>query len=494
MAKLKKFYITTAIAYVNADPHIGHALELIQTDFIARWHRQLGEQVYFLTGTDEHGVKIVQTAKAHRLTAKQLADKNAKRFQALTKALNISNDNFIRTSDQKLHWPGAQKLWKLLSKDVYKKEYTGKYCSGCEKFVIERDLTNGRCQYHPNRKIEVISEENYFFSLSKYTDRVTNLVKTDKYAVLPKSAKSETLEILKNIKDVSFSRTKENLPWGVPVPGDKDQVMYVWCDALSNYLTGIGFGRNTAWKKYWPADVHVIGKDITRFHSIYWPAMLLSAKIPLPKKLAVHGFITHDKQKMSKSLGNVVDPFKEVERYGADAVRYFILREIPSDGDGDYSQKAIVSRINNELVNELGNLVSRSLTLIEKNGGKIPAGRPDRYFTILPNRLLKFANDRVNDFELHLAINSIWSFISDSNNYIQKKQPWTKPKDLNNILYNLANNLRITSALIQPFLPETADKIAKQLGLKTTPTFADLKKPIKSGLKVRKGSHLFKRV
>ena len=491
MANLKKkFYITTAIAYVNSSPHIGFALEVIQADVLARWYRQSGYDVFYLTGTDEHGVKNYTTAKKLGIPTKKFVSIHAAEFQKLNTALNISNDYFIRTSDQKVHWPGVIKMWKLLEKkgDIYKKSYKGNYCSGCERFVTDKDLVNKKCPYHPNRNIEIVEEENYFFRLSKYQNKVQKLIENDKYKIYPKSRKNEVLSFIREgLQDISFSRTKKNLPWGIPVPNDPNQTMYVWCDALTNYLTGIGFPKKSI-SKWWPANVHVIGKDIIRFHAIYWPAMLISAGIPVPKELFVHGFITSEGQKMSKSVGNVVDPFEEVKKYGVDAVRYFLLREIPSTADGDYSQKAIISRINNELANELGNLVSRSLTLIERNGGKILVGKFQLNFNV--NKVQNW----ISKGELHKALEEIWRFISKTNEYIAKKQPWTKPKDLDNILFNLAEALRWISALTYAFIPDTSEKIAKQLGLKKVPTFDDLKKPIATGTKIKKSGILFTKI
>jgi len=476
---------------VNSKPHIGFALEIIQADAIARWKEQEGKNVFYMTGTDEHGVKIHQTAKEKGTSTKALADDNAARFKKLAKSLNLRNDYFIRTSDKKVHWPGAQKMWKLLEKsgDIYKKKYSGKYCSGCEKYVTEKDLVNGKCPLHANRKLETIEEENYFFRLSKYEKRLQKLIEKDRYKIVPKSRKNEILSFIKEgLNDISFSRSRKNLPWGIPVPGDKEQVMYVWCDALSNYLSGIGF-PNKKYEKWWPADVHVIGKDIIRFHAVYWPAMLLSAGIKVPRELFVHGFVTSEGQKMSKSLGNVVDPFKEIDKYGADAVRYFILREIPSTADGDYSQKAIITRINNELANSLGNLVSRSLKMIERFAdGTVPKGK-------LKLKLSeKKAQQYMEKREIHKAIEAVWTEIGKVNEFITKKEPWTKPKDLNDILYTLAESLRWVSAATYAFVPEASKKIAKQIGLKKVPTFEELKKPIHPGLKIQKGSILFKKI
>jgi methionyl-tRNA synthetase len=485
----KKFYITTTIPYANAPPHIGHTLEFVQADALARWHKQAGYDVFFLTGTDEHGTKNYQTAKKLSVPTKKFVDRNTQQFRLLTKIMNISNDEFIRTTDQKVHWPGVNKMWKILAKngDIYKKKYEGNYCAGCERFVTDKDLINGKCPDHPTLNIEHIAEENYFFRLSRYSNRITKLIQTDKLKIYPKKYKNDFLSLIKDgIYDVSFSRNKKVLPWGVPVPGDSDQVMYVWCDALTNYLTGIGY-PSVKYKKYWPADIHAAGKDMLRFHAGIWPGMLLSVGLPLPKEITVHGFITSEGIKMGKSNGNVVDPFEEVKKYGTDAVRYYLLREIPTGSDGDYSRKSVVSRFNNELANELGNLLSRSLTLIERNGGTVPKGKFELNFD--GKKVQKWIDKR----ELHKALEEIWALISKTNEYIAKKQPWTKPKDLDNILFNLAEALRWISALTWPFIPETSEKIAKQLGLKKVPTFADLKKPV-YGNKVKKLGILFTKI
>ena len=492
MIKLNKtFYITTAIPYTNAGPHIGFALEIVQADAFARWYRQAGYDVFFLTGTDEHGTKNFQTAKKQGLTVRAFVDKNVALFVKLTKELNISNDYFIRTTDKKVHWPGVEKMWKILAAkgDIYKKKYEGLYCSGCERFVTEKDLVNGQCQDHPTRKIEKIAEENYFFKLSKYSNKIRKLIQTDKFKITPTKWKNDFLALTKDgITDVSFSRNKKQLPWGIPVPGDPDQVIYVWCDALTNYLTGIGYPSKKS-EKWWPANTHVVGKDMLRFHAGIWPGMLLSAGLPLPKELTVHGFITIEGKKIGKSIGNVIDPFNAIKKYGPDGIRYYLLREIPTGSDGDYSQKAVVSRINNELANELGNLVSRSLTLIEKfSNGKVPNGKFQLNFDI--KKIQKYVDKR----ELHKALDEIWRLISKTNEYVAKKQPWTKPKDLNDILFTLAEALRWISALTYAFIPQTSENIAKQIGLKKVPTFADLKTPIKVGTKVNKGKIMFTKI
>ena len=336
----EKFYITTTIPYANASPHIGFALEIVQADVLARWNGLLGKDVFFLTGTDEHGTKNYQTAKKKKLDTQKFVDRNSRKFKELTKALNISNNYFIKTTDKKIHWPGVIKIWKILSNkgDIYKKEYSGKYCSGCERFITEKDLKDGKCLDHPNLEIQDIAEENYFFRLSKYSDKIKRLIETDRLKISPKKWKNNFLGLInEGLTDVSFSREKKHLSWGIPVPGDDNQIMYVWPDALTNYLTGIGY-PNKRFERYWPADVHVVGKDMLRFHTGIFPGILLSAGIPLPKEVIVHGFLTVSGRKMSKSLGNVVSPLELRKKYSADTIRYSLLRSIPFGDDGDFSE------------------------------------------------------------------------------------------------------------------------------------------------------------
>ena len=340
MTRNEKFYLTTAIPYVNAKPHIGFALELLQADVVARHHRQSGREVFFLTGADENSLKNVQAAEKAGMATREFVDQNTARFVELTKTLQVSNDGFIRTVDPK-HFAGCQKLWQACkAEDIYKKSYTGLYCVGCEAFYLEGDLVDGKCPEH-KIKPDRVEEENYFFKLSNYQQQLEQLIARDEYQVVPATRKNEVLSFIRmGLQDFSISRSRARAKdWGVPVPGDAEQVMYVWFDALSNYLTGIGYGSDDKqFNNYWPADLHVIGKGIIRFHAVYWPAMLLSAGIPPPKKLFVHGYINVAGQKMSKSLGTVVDPFDLVERYGAEAVRYFLLRYIHPVQDSDFSE------------------------------------------------------------------------------------------------------------------------------------------------------------
>ncbi len=467
-----KFYITTTIPYANAEPHIGFALEIVQADVLARWNKQKGKDVFFLTGTDEHGHKNYKMAKEAGLDTQKFVDKNTLSFKKLTKALNISNDYFIRTTDKKVHWPGVVELWSELAKkgDIYKKKYKGNYCVGCERFITDKDLVEAACPNHPNLEIEKIEEENYFFRLSKYSDKIIELIKTDKLKISPGKWKNDFLSLVKDgLSDVSFSREKKHLPWGVPVPGDDNQVIYVWGDALPNYLTGIGY-PDEKYKKYWPADIHLVGKDMLRFHAGIWPGMLLSAGLPLPKEVLVHGFLIAEGKKMSKSLGNVVSPLKLREKYSVDAIRYYLMRNIPFGDDGDFSEKGLVERHNGELANKLGNLVSRVSGLIEKNG-------VEKCENNLLKRLgLRRIEKHFEEFEFDKVLNEIFAFVDTCNEYVQSKKPWeTKDKK---VLYELKECILEISKLLWPFIPESSEKITEQFSAK----------------KIKKGEILFKKI
>ena len=349
---------------------MGHAMEFIETDSIARYKRLMGYDTFFLTGTDEHGVKIYNTAKAANVPVKEFVNENAAVYKELKGILHLSYDDFIQTSDQIRHWPACQKLWKKMAEkgDIYEKEYEGLYCEGCEMFLKETELVDGKCPIH-KKEPTPLKEKNYFFKLSKYSDQIVKLIESGQLKIVPDFRKTEFLNMAKEgLLDVSFSRPRDVLPWGVDVPDDPNQVMYVWCDALTNYISAIGYAQETdQFKKYWPADMHVIGKDIVRFHAGIWIGMLLSAEVELPKSILIHGFITHDGEKMSKTLGNVVDPIELSIQYGTDALRYYLLREIPVGRDGDYNKKHFIERYNSDLANNLGNLVNRVHTLITRN-------------------------------------------------------------------------------------------------------------------------------
>ncbi len=473
LSKKNKFYITTAIAYVNSIPHLGHALELVQTDAIARYKRLMGLDTFFLTGTDEHGVKIYNTAKKLGMDTKEMVDMNAESFKALKEVLNLSNDDFIQTSDQKRHWPACHKLWrKLVEKgDIYKKEYEGLYCEGCEVFMKEVDLIDGKCPVH-KKAPTLLKEENYFFRLSKYSHKIVELIESGRLNLLPKNRETEFLNLAKEgLTDVSFSRPRNVLPWGVSVPGDDSQVMYVWGDALTNYISAIGYAEETEqFKHYWPADLHVIGKDIVRFHAGIWIGMLLSAEIEIPKSILIHGFITHNGDKMSKTLGNVVDPLKIVEQYGTDMLRYYLVREIPVGRDGDFNDRLFVERYNSDLANNLGNLVNRVHTLISRNhiNDFIFDQYNEEYKKKVDDTWKKYIED-MNIYNIHEAIFHVWRLIDFANKMMEETKPWMlikqDPEKAKAILSNLLEVLRHVSILISPFIPETSQKIRKQLGL-----------------------------
>ncbi len=464
----RRFYLTTAIAYANASPHVGHAFELIEADTIARYRRLQGDTVFFATGTDEHGVKIARRAEELGISPSELVDQNAKKFRDLKDIFNLSWDSFIRTTDQKKHWPVVIAVWKKLHKngDLYRKAYEGLYCVGHEAFVTKKDLDDGGLCIIHRTKPEYVREENWFFRLSKYAPRIEGLLKKNTLQIVPEGRAHELLALLKEgACDVSFSRPCKDLQWGIPVPGDDTQTMYVWADALVNYLSHC-FGKRAL---FWPPNLQIIGKDILRFHGLIWIGMLLSLKKKLPKKFLVHGFVTMGGEKMSKSLGNVVDPVELSKKYGADAVRYFLLSEIPSDGDGDFTIEKLEARYNGDLANGLGNLVARTAALGERIS---PMQYSER--AIIPE--IRMAIKKIEgayhadmkNFQLHAAIHLAWEIIGLADRYINQEKPWTivDQKALSKIIINIAYDVFSIQRLIAPFLPETAEKITKQFFLK----------------------------
>lgn len=491
-----KFYVTTTIPYVNAKPHIGHALEFVQADALARYYKQKGDDTYFLSGADENSLKNVLSAEKEGISTQELVNKNSDAFEAMKNYLNLSFDQFFHTSGKK-HFAGAQKLWGSCKKeDIYKKSYSGLYCVGCEEFKKEGDLIDGKCPEHKT-ECEKVEEENYFFKLSNYQDKLYDLVKTDlsttleagRLKVVPQTRKNEVLSFIKSgLEDFSISRSvKRAKGWGVPVPNDESQIMYVWFDALANYITALGYGSkdDQLFKKYWPADVHVIGKGVIRFHAIYWPAMLMSARLDLPKSIFVHGYVTVEGEKISKSIGNVVDPKEVVEKYGStsspqvgtDALRYYLLKEISPYGDGDFSWKRLEEVYNSELANELGNLVNRVAKLTQNFRRSETSGSETKLKTknledIEQEESLKIKIKEIEkymgNFQFDLAIKEIWRVVHRANEFIEEQKPWElakKPEESIQLQYALVNLVRAINGIgvcLEPFLPETAQKIQKQ--------------------------------
>ncbi len=486
-----KFYLTGAIHYVNAKPHLGHALELTQSDVIARYHRQKGDEVFYISGADENSLKNVQAAEKEGVTPQQLCDRNAQAFIDLAKLYNVSLDYFARTSSP-AHFASSQELWERCAAagDIYKKKYKGLYCVGCEQFYTPGELSEkGECFEHPGRKVEEVEEENYFFRLSKYQDQLLKLIDSDQYKVVPGHKKNEALGFIKQgLEDFSVSRSKERARgWGVPVPGDPSQIMYVWFDALNTYrsaaevshpsvILGPSADGTRDPSSWWPANLHIIGKGIIRFHAAYWPGILLSAKLPLPKELFVHGYITVDGQKMSKTIGNVVDPADLAKKYGTDPVRYYLLREIPSTDDGDYGDEKFKLRYNADLANGLGNFASRVLTLAEKlNPWDIPSlGHPEqsegpRFSIDVVHAITEVRYEvakAIDERRLHDALAHIWRLVAFGDKMVGATKPWELKDDdakKREILGELLLILTTVTELIAPFLPATSIAISDHL-------------------------------
>ena len=477
MHEKKPFYITTPIYYPSAKLHIGHAYCTTIADAIARFHRLEGDDVFFLTGSDEHGLKIQQKAEEAGVTPIEYTDKIVAGFQNLWKRLSISNDDFIRTT-QKRHERVVQEVFRRIyaKGDIYKGEYKGLYCTPCESYWTEHQLDENGCCPDCHRPVQEVAEEAYFFKMSKYQDRVLQYIEDHPDFIQPVSRRNEMINFIKQgLDDLCISRTSFN--WGIPVPIDPKHVIYVWFDALTNYLTPIGYLDDPEkFHKYWPADLHLVGKEIVRFHTIIWPCILMALDLPLPKKVYGHGWLIVDGDKMSKSKGNVVDPIGLIDEFGADAIRYFLLREINLGQDGNFSRDALIGRINSDLANDLGNLLHRtlSMTLKFQDGVvKAPAGESDvdRSLKEDARETVAFFEKNMEDMQLSLTIKKVWAFISRANKYIDETAPWALAKDpakkqeLANVLYNLTEALRVISVLISPFMPTTAVRIWQQLGL-----------------------------
>jgi len=479
MAK-EKFYVTTAIDYPNAEPHIGHAYQKVIADVLARWNKQKGKDVLFLTGTDEHGKKIQESAEKAGKKPREFVDGLAVKFKEAWSTLNVDYDRFIRTTD-KDHQKLVQEVIKKCSDngDIYKGEYEGLYCIGCEAYYTDKDLEDGNCPVHKT-KIEKLKEETYFFKLSKYEKFLLDLYKKDKDFILPKERKNEIVSRVKDgLKDLSITRT--SFDWGIPFPLDKAHIVYVWFDALFNYVTGAGENG-----EYWPANLHLLGKDNSWFHCVYWPAFLKSAGYALPKTVFVHGFLTFNGQKISKSLGNVISPKDLVDKYGSDSVRYYLTRHVPFGQDGDFSEKALVSRHNDELANKLGNLVSRVAGLIEQSRGEDPSTTSSKSgqsngLEKTSNKLIKKLrekeiNEFIDSYQLDKALNLIFAFIDRCNEYVQENKVWEN-KD-KKVLYELKESILKIAELLFAFIPESSEKITKQFSAKN----------------IKKGEILFKKV
>ncbi|NLU82657.1 methionine--tRNA ligase [Rhodococcus sp. HNM0569] len=503
------FYVTTAIAYPNGAPHIGHAYEYISADAIARFKRLDGHDVFFLTGTDEHGLKMQQTAAKEGVPVEQLAARNSDAFQALDKVLGISYDRFIRTTDAD-HVEASKAIWKRMvdAGDIYLDTYSGWYSVRDEAFYAEAETTvhedGTRIATETGTPVEWTEESTYFFRLSKYQDALLDLYENRPEFIAPTTRRNEVVSFVKGgLKDLSISRT--TFDWGVEVPDDPAHVMYVWVDALTNYLTGVGFPNTDSeqFQEFWPANLHIIGKDITRFHTVYWPAFLMSAGIELPERVFVHGFLYNKGEKMSKSVGNIVDPIAMVEQYGLDAVRFFLLREISYGQDGSYSHDAIVTRINADLANELGNLAQRSLSMVAKNcNGAVPIPGPlsgaDEALLVQADALVDTVRAHMDVQALHLALEAMWSVLGETNRYFSAQEPWvlrkTDPARMETVLYVTLEVVRIVSILVQPVMPDAAAKLLTLLGQgDEARQFADLGTRIVPGTELPKPSGVFPR-
>jgi methionyl-tRNA synthetase len=474
----ESFYITTAIAYPNGVPHIGHAYEAIATDALARFQRLDGKDVFFLTGTDEHGLKMIQTAEAEKLPTMEVATRNAQRFKEMGERLNISFDRFIRTTEEQ-HHRSSQEIWKRMADngDIYLDSYAGWYSVRDEAYYAEDETIVGEDDVRRGPQgtpVEWVEEKSYFFKLSAYQDRLLALYDNQPDFIGPDSRKNEVVSFVKSgLRDLSISRT--TFDWGVKVPGAPEHVMYVWVDALTNYITGVGFPDESDpnWH-YWPADVHIIGKDIIRFHAVYWPAFLMSAGIPVQKRVYAHGFLFNRGEKMSKSVGNVVDPFNLADQYGVDQVRYFFLREVPFGQDGSYNHEAIVARINADLANDLGNLAQRSLSMIAKQyQGALPEpgefSDADKAILAQADGMIPLARTAMATQQIHQALNAVWAVVAEANRYFAGEAPWalakTDPARQGTVLYVTAEVVRQIAILAQPAMPESAAKLLDSLAI-----------------------------
>jgi len=505
----KSFYITTPIYYVNASPHIGHAYTTIVADTLARYHRMAGEDTFFVTGTDEHGDKIAEAAQKAGITPKEYADKISAQFRNLWPELSITNDYFIRTTDTNHIETVRNILQKVYDAgDIYFGQYEGYYCVGCERFYMEKELVEGKCPDHQT-KPEYRKESNYFFRMSKYQDWLINYIKENPDFIRPERYKNEVLAFLRDpLEDLCISRPKTRLQWGITLPFDENYVTYVWFDALINYITALDYPQGDKFKKFWPASQHLIAKDILKPHGIYWPTMLKAAGIEPYRHLNVHGYWNSDASKMSKSLGNVIRPLDLKDKYGLDAFRYFLMRDMVFGLDSNFSEEAFVQRLNSDLANDLGNLVSRTITMaIKYCDGKTPALSPAKRDSVLQEAATKTIDEVeacFSDMSLHKALIAIWAFINTANKYIVEHEPWNLAKDpvskekLLAIMYNLLVALRSIAILITPFMPQTAGKILRQIGISESQklNFSIIRKDgaLTAGSPLIRGDSLFPRI
>ncbi len=466
-----KFYITTAIDYINARPHLGHALEKIGADVAARYHRLCGDDVFFLTGTDEHSLNVQRQAEKEGLTPREFCERMIPAFTDAWAQLGISYDGFLRTTDPQ-HEAAVKLVFERLAKAgyLYQADYEGLYCPSCENYYTEKDATDFQCPIH-KRPLERVKEKNLFFKLSAFQERLQKLIETSEFRIEPVNRRNEILSLLRDgLQDVSFTRA--NLKWGVLSPVEPHQTIWIWPDALTNYISAIGYGSDEkTFARWWPADVHVIGKDITRFHCTIWPAMLLALELPLPKMVFAHGFISVEGEKMSKTRGTMIEPSQVLEKYSADPLRYYLMREVPFNGDGDFSWARLEQRYNADLANDLGNLVNRTLSMIQRYRGGVVPKSSDPDLRADAEKMTEAYRDRMTELDYSVALEKLWAFVTRANRYVEESKPWALAKDatqaarLDAVLYNLAESVRLISVLVTPFMPTVAGQIRAQLGV-----------------------------